>query len=121
MKTIITFFFIFLFCSCSKEVVRPPIEGYVFDSITKKKIEFAEIRYEGEPKTENVNSNNKGFFSISKFVENTLFSLEGGPKEFKLIITSEKYLTDTIIKGTRWGFSGDPIKIDTIFLKPRKK
>ena len=63
MKNIIFFLIIYLLCAGKLFSQNTTIKGYIFDNLSKKPIEFAEVGFVG--KDIKVNTDKNGFFSLS--------------------------------------------------------
>jgi hypothetical protein len=121
MKIITNLLLCLTLVSCSTDIIRPPVKGVIYDFENKKPILKANIiPVDSQGIHKGTFSNINGNFFIPINSKKSVFSLEGSPKEYRLIISAKNYVTDTIIDETRYGFSKDVVIFDSIFLKKIK-
>lgn len=106
------------FLSCSKSVDRPKISGIVIDSTSHVILSDVDIQYiENLDVLDKTTTNSKGVFYFEGKEKASIISLEGKSNEFSLKFQKQGYKTLILEKGSRYGFSTDTLKIDTVRLK----
>jgi len=125
-KTFLTIL-IFSMIGCSVErIIRPPVLGYIYDSITLKKIDSVEvITWDNKKKRhfiETFNDNQGTFFlKIKKQMEKSAIGGETSMGFFSIHLSKKGYEDKKIQVRNKYGFTKDTIKYDSIFLNPKIK